>query len=115
MNNLGQAPPRCGVLAGGNWLIDHVKMIDTWPAQDTLATISTQADGNGGGPYNLLRDLAKLECGFPLAGVGLIGRDADGESILRNCDAHGIDRSGIQQTAAASTSYTDVMTVTATG
>lgn len=115
MNKLAQAHPRRGVLAGGNWLIDHVKMIDTWPAEDALATISTQADANGGGPYNLLKDLAKLECGFPLAGVGLIGRDADGESILRDCDANGIDRTGIQQTSAAPTSYTDVMTVTATG
>jgi sugar/nucleoside kinase (ribokinase family) len=106
---------RQGVLAAGNWLVDHVKMIDGWPAQDTLATISTQSDGNGGGPYNVTKNLAKLGCGFPLAGVGLIGNDADGQKIVQDCRAHGIDAAGIQHTDAAPTSYTDVMTVSGTG
>ena len=106
---------RSGILAGGNWLVDHVKMIDVWPAQDALANITAQFEGNGGGPYNVTKNLAKLECGFPLAGVGLIGRDADGETILRDCTAHGIDAAAIQQTTAAPTSYTDVMTVASTG
>ena len=106
---------RRGVFAGGNWIVDHVKMIDVWPAQDTLANISTQSDGNGGGPYNLTKNLAKLNCGLPLAGIGLIGHDADGEKILQDCRAHGIDRSAIQQTSDAPTSYTDVMTVTGSG
>ena len=106
---------RRGLLAGGNWIVDHVKMIDVWPAQDALANISTQSDGNGGGAYNVTKNLAKLGCGFPLAGVGLIGRDADGDKILQDCEAHGIDRAAIQSTADAPTSYTDVMTVTGTG
>ncbi len=90
-------------------------MIDVWPAQDALANITAQSEGNGGGAYNVTKNLAKLGCGFPLAGVGLIGRDGDGEAILRDCEAHGIDRSGIQQTTLAPTSYTDVMTVSGTG
>ena len=106
---------RRGVLAGGNWIVDHVKMIDVWPPQDALANITGQLDGNGGGPYNVTKNLAKLGCGFPLAGVGLIGHDADGEMILRDCAAHGIDRAAIQPTPAAPTSYTDVMTVAGTG
>ena len=107
--------PRRGLLAGGNWIVDHVKMIDVWPAQDALANITAQSEGNGGGAYNVTKNLAKLGCGFPLAGIGLIGRDVDGEAILRDCEAHGIDRSGIQQTTLAPTSYTDVMTVSVTG
>ncbi len=103
------------MLAGGNWIVDHVKMIDVWPAQDALANITQQSNGNGGGPYNVTKNLARLACGFPLAGVGLIGRDADGERILRDCKAHGIDSIAIQQTSAAPTSYTDVMTVTGSG
>ena len=115
MNSLAQSHERRGLVAAGNWIIDRVKMIDTWPAQDALATIGTQSDSNGGGPYNVLKDLAKLQCGFPLAGVGLIGRDADGEKILQDCDIHGINRTAIQFTDAAPTSYTDVMTVAGTG
>lgn len=117
--NISSVPPsglaRRGILAAGNWIIDRVKMIDAWPAQDALATITTQSDANGGGAYNVLKDLAKLECGFPLAGVGLIGRDAAGEKILEDCAAHGIDPGGIRQTDAAPTSYTDVMTVASSG
>lgn len=106
---------RRGVIAGGNWIVDHVKIIDAWPAQDTLAIISAQSDGNGGGPYNVTKNLAKLDCDFPVAGIGLVGHDADGETILQDCRAHGIDHAGIHQTSAAPTSYTDVMTVAATG
>lgn len=115
MPTASTTPSRRGVLAGGNWLIDHVKVLDTWPAQDALANIVDQTDGNGGGPYNLLMDLARMRCGFPLAGVGLIGRDADGEHILRDCEAQGIDRRGFHQSNVAPTSYTDVMTVGDTG
>lgn len=106
---------RRGILAGGHWVIDHVKMIDAWPPQDALASIASERNANGGCAYNLLKDLSLMGARFPLQGVGLIGRDADGEAILRDCDKLGIDRSRIQQTDAAPTSYTDVMTVTATG
>jgi hypothetical protein len=30
---------RNGILAGGNWIVDAVKIIDTWPQQDALANI----------------------------------------------------------------------------
>ncbi|MDR3460555.1 MAG: carbohydrate kinase family protein [Verrucomicrobiae bacterium] len=106
---------RRGLLAGGNWIVDHVKMIDVWPAQDALANIATQSDGNGGGPYNITKNLARLGCGFSLAGVGLLGHDDDGGKILRDCAEHGIDGDALRQTFAAPTSYTDVMTVAGTG
>jgi len=108
-------PNRRGLLAGGNWIVDHVKLIDVWPAQDSLVTIGAQSDGNGGGAYNVTKNLAKLGCGFPLSGVGLVGRDADGERILLDCQAHGIECTAIQPTGDAPTSYTDVMTVAGTG
>ena len=90
-------------------------MIDVWPAQDALANITVQSEGNGGGAYNVTKNLAKLGCGFPLSGVGLIGRDADGEAILRDCEDNCIEHSAIEQTMLAPTSYTDVMTVSSTG
>ncbi len=106
---------RRGLIAGGNWIVDHVKIIDVWPAQDALANITAQSEGNGGGAYNVTKNLARLGCGFPLAGVGLIGRDADGETILRDCKANGVESAAIQQTSLAPTSHTDVMTVGDTG
>ena len=107
--------PKKGILAGGNWIIDHVKIIDTWPAQDALANIVGGSDGTGGSPYNILVDLAKMGAPMPLAGVGLVGEDADGHRILSDCARYHIDPDAMQQTAAAPTSFTDVMTVQGTG
>jgi sugar/nucleoside kinase (ribokinase family) len=107
--------PRQGILAGGNWIIDHVKIIDHFPAQDTLANILAESDGSGGSPYNILVDLAKLGASFPLEAAGLVGEDQDGRTILADCADHGIDTTALRQTSAAPTSYTDVMTVRETG
>jgi sugar/nucleoside kinase (ribokinase family) len=110
-------PPkkRSGLLAAGNFIVDHLKLIDAFPHQDGLANIASQSAGNGGSPYNVLKDLALLGAPFPLAAAGLIGRDADGEAILADCQAHGIATDWLQQTEQAATSYTDVMTVASTG
>ena len=64
---------RNGILAGGNWIIDHVKVIDTWPEQDALANIFSKARGTGGSPFNVLVDLAIMGAPFPLEAVGLVG------------------------------------------
>jgi len=106
---------RSGILCGGNWIIDHVKIIDTFPEQDALASILGQSKGTGGAPYNVLVDLARLGAPFPLAGVGLVGDDEDGHTILADCDEFGIDASQMHRTTVARTSYTDVMTVQSTG
>jgi sugar/nucleoside kinase (ribokinase family) len=106
---------RRGLLAGGNWIIDYVKLIDTWPPQDALATILGQSWGNGGSPYNILKDLAKLGAPFPLEAVGLVGDDASGRLIRDDCRAYHIDTAQLGITANAATSYTDVMTVMSTG
>ncbi|MFO7937815.1 MAG: carbohydrate kinase family protein [Kiritimatiellia bacterium] len=106
---------RCGILAAGNWIIDHVKIIDNFPAQDTLANILSQSQGTGGAPYNALVDLAKLGADFPLEAVGLVGDDENGGLILKDCEKYGIDATQIHWTKKAPTSYTDVMTVKSTG
>jgi len=106
---------RLGILAGGNWIVDKLKFIDTYPQQDALANIASESIANGGSPFNLLIDLARLGAGFPLAGVGLIGADSDGDWISRQCKKHRIDTAQMQVHPSAHTSYTDVMTVRSTG
>jgi sugar/nucleoside kinase (ribokinase family) len=76
---------RSGILAAGNWIVDHVKLIDTWPAQETLATIGGEAQSMGGAPPNVLAGLARLGAKFPLEGAGIIGYDAAGDWILEQC------------------------------
>jgi sugar/nucleoside kinase (ribokinase family) len=106
---------RTGILAGGNWIVDAVKIIDTWPQQDALANILSTTKGTGGSPFNLLVDLAILGVSFPLAAVGLVGEDENGRWVLEQCTLRGIDTTALQRTNAAPTSYTDVMTVQANG
>jgi sugar/nucleoside kinase (ribokinase family) len=104
-----------GITAAGNWILDITKTIDTYPQQDTLANILTQESNNGGAAYNVLKDLSRLEAPFPLYGIGLIGDDASGEYILKDCRKHGINIEGLQILPSKSTSFTDVMLVKTTG
>src|ERR1017187_572184 len=106
---------RSGILAAGNWIRDHVKTVDVWPAQDGLSNILDHAEGNGGGPYNVLKDLSRMGAPFPLSGIGLVGDDADGRAILSDCRASRIDTARLLTAPGLSTSYTDVMTVRGTG
>jgi len=101
---------RYGILAGGNWIIDQVKMIDVYPQPEQLGNIRGQAQGTGGAPYNVLIDLAKSGAPFPLFAAGLVGQDALGDRILEDCRTHKIDARFLGRTSKAPTSYTDVMT-----
>ena len=106
---------RHGVLAGGNWIIDQVKLIDVFPQPEQLANIRSQSPGTGGAPYNVLVNLAKLGAGVPLLAAGLVGKDPLGEMILEDCRTHDIDARHLRATADAATSYTDVMTEQSNG
>jgi sugar/nucleoside kinase (ribokinase family) len=106
---------RSGILAGGNWIIDQVKMIDVYPQPEQLANIRSQSQGTGGASFNVLVDLAKTGTPFPLFGAGLVGQDALGEQILATCRQYKIDTQHLRSTPKAPTSYTDVMTEQAHG
>jgi sugar/nucleoside kinase (ribokinase family) len=102
---------RRGILAGGNWIIDQVKLIDVYPQREQLANIRSQTrQGTGGAPYNVSIDLARLGAEFPLFAAGLVGKDSLGDVILKDCRAHNIDTRYLRATTEADTSYTDVMT-----
>ncbi len=106
---------RQGIAAAGNWILDITKMIDVFPAQDTLANISSKSTNNGGAPYNILKDLARLKAPFPLSAIGLVGQDEAGQFIIEDCKSHQIDTSQLAALPDVGTSYTDVMLVKDTG
>ncbi|MBN1589956.1 MAG: carbohydrate kinase family protein, partial [Pirellulales bacterium] len=106
---------RHGLLAAGNFITDFVKLIEAWPRQDTLASIVSESMSGGGGPYNVLMDLAALEATFPLEAAGLLGDDPNGRWIRQDCAKHGIDTTQLRTTPDAATSYTDVMCVRSDG
>lgn len=102
---------RKGILVGGNWIIDQVKIIDAFPEEENLVTIFSESQSNGGSAYNILKDLVKLGVDFPLSGVGLVGDDERGDYIIKECKELGIDTGQLRKILSAYTSYTDVMTV----
>ena len=106
---------RNGLFAGGNWIVDAVKVIDTWPQQDALANIFSTSKGTGGSPFNVLVDLAIMGVPFPLEAVGLVGDDDNGRWIVEECQRRKIATTALQFSSEAPTSYTDVMTVRASG
>jgi sugar/nucleoside kinase (ribokinase family) len=106
---------RRGILAAGNWIVDYTKVIDVYPTQDALCNILSESTGNGGSPYNLLIDLARLEAPFPLEAVGLVGDDKDGQAIRADCLRHHVNVGQLHISKEAHTSYTDVMSVKTSG
>src|SRR5919106_5722284 len=97
----GKNSSRRGLVAGGNWIIDQVKLVDVYPNREQLANIRGQSQGTGGAPYNVLMNLAKLGADFPLFGAGSVGKDALGELILADCRQHRIDTKFLRVTADA--------------
>jgi sugar/nucleoside kinase (ribokinase family) len=106
---------RKGILAGGNFIMDVVKMVDSWPSIESLANIHHQYSSNGGGAYNLLKNLAAMEVDFPLEAIGLTGNDNYGEMIRKDCASCGIITHQLHSTSGAKTSFTDVMTTLSDG
>lgn len=106
---------RNGILAGGLWVIDSTKYIDRYPEPSRLATISEVVRSNGGGAFNVLVNLAKLDAAIPLSGVGVIGEDPAGDWILDQCRSHRIDTAALHRHAGLPTATTDVMTEMGSG
>ncbi|MBI1784461.1 carbohydrate kinase family protein [Candidatus Sumerlaeota bacterium] len=106
---------RIGIACAGNWIVDHVKIVDVWPNPGYLSVIYSEERGTGGAPFNVLVDLAKLYPKIPLDAIGMVGDDADGQWIMNLIRPYARDMSGLIVARGEHTSYTDVMTVRDTG
>jgi len=107
---------RKGIISAGNWIIDHLKVIDSWPDRGNLSNITTVA-GNalGGCSHNVLVDLARLQTGLPLWAGGIVGDDSDGATIMNEIRKYGIDSRYMSVRGGVNTSFTDVMSEMQTG
>lgn len=88
---------RSGILAAGNFIVDRVKLVDRYPGEGELANIQQELLSNGGGAYNVLRNLAALGADYPLGAAGLVGADQNGDWIRSDCEAAGIDVSRLRR------------------
>lgn len=112
---MSRAGPRRGVACCGSWIVDHVKIVNRWPREETLADILSETAGTGGSACNVSLDLARFDLGLPLCGLGVLGDDRDGERILAGAARSGIDTRHMRRAPGVSTAYTDVVTVQSTG
>ena len=85
---------RSGILAGGNWIVDHIKIIDRFPPQDSLANILHETTGlaltdSGEIQFEAAReaacrliDLGVREGVFLHFPDGVIAMNRDGDSVM---------------------------------
>ena len=106
---------RNGIHAAGNFLLDQIKIIDHFPEESMLVNIEEEFLSTGGGPFNVLLNLARLKVNIPLYATCILGNDPRGEYILNCLKKEGIDTSSLTLTSGLPTSYTDVYTVRKTG
>jgi len=106
---------RNGIISAGNWIVDNIKIIDRFPSENMLSNILNVFQSVGGGPNNVLTDLAKLDVDISLYGAGLTGDDPNGDYILEHLNQCGINSEYISRTSLLPTSFTDAMSVADTG
>jgi sugar/nucleoside kinase (ribokinase family) len=107
---------RGGIACGGNWIIDRVKSIDLYPAENSIAEVIGTSQCGGGCCHNVAIDLALLDPDLPVSAFGMVGDDPEGDWLLDECRRHpNLDASGIRRTDQARTSSTDVFSVRGTG
>ncbi|WP_354001914.1 carbohydrate kinase family protein [Stagnihabitans tardus] len=99
------------IACAGNWIVDIVQTIDTWPQKSDLVHIRHEVMGVGGGAANVVLDLAAFDAGLRLYAVGLVGGDAHAGLCRSACDAAGVDRRWLKTSATAMTAHTQVMNV----
>ena len=100
-----------GIVCAGNWIVDIVHVIDRWPGQSELVTISHEAEGIGGGAANVLLALDAFGVDVPLYAMGLVGSDQHGATCRAALARSKADLRWLGQTARAMTAHTHVMTI----
>ena len=100
---------RNGIIGSGNWINDKVKTLDRWPGVGNLCNIVSIISAAGGGPANVLFDLAAADKDLPLYAHGLVGKDSEGDTLIAEAKQRNIDVRYLKQVDGVSTSFTDVM------
>ncbi|MFT6121130.1 MAG: sugar/nucleoside kinase (ribokinase family) [Yoonia sp.] len=102
---------RRGIVCAGNWIVDIVHDIPSWPAKSDLVVISHQSVGVGGGAANVAFGLAALNVEYPVLPAGILGDDVHGEVVLNACHMAKLPIESLKTIPDVSTSHTHVMNV----
>ena len=106
---------RRGVLSAGTWCVDFNKSIARWPEEDTATEVLSIDRQGGGAGFNMAIDLKRLDPDFPVEGMGVVGDDELGRFLFEQCDAHGVDRSGLRLRPQGATMSVDAFSVEESG
>eukprot|EP00163_Fabomonas_tropica_P016590 TRINITY_DN296_c0_g1_i2.p1 TRINITY_DN296_c0_g1~~TRINITY_DN296_c0_g1_i2.p1 ORF type:complete len:493 (-),score=55.08 TRINITY_DN296_c0_g1_i2:974-2452(-) len=104
------------LLAVGCFTVDQVKLIDHFPGEEENCFIQHDLpNANGGGPYNVLKDLALLGPPGRLYACGRLGKDSLGKWIKKDLSDNDISTTYMRSTLDVATSYTIVLSSQASG
>ncbi len=106
---------RQGVVTGGTWCCDHNKIVDHWPAEDSIAEISSEERAGGGSACNMAIDLKRLDPEFFVETIGVVGDDEDGRLLSAEAKSHGVKHDQLRVAPDVRTNYTDCYSSQATG
>ncbi len=101
---------RAGIVLAGNIVVDTIKHIDRFPRPGMLASISSVSQSVGGSVPNMGLTLRRMDPAQRVVGVGLVGDDANGDWVLGEMTAVGMDVGGVARVGDDVTAFTDVMT-----
>lgn len=103
------------ITLAGNVIVDNVKTITEWPEKGMLVPITDVKRAPGGSVPNSGIDLKTLDPSVEVAAVGKVGMDDAGEFVCSFMAQRGLDISGVQRVEGVPTTFTDVMSIAATG
>jgi sugar/nucleoside kinase (ribokinase family) len=107
---------RKGIACGGNWVLDLVKVIDHYPPESSLASITAESMGGGGCSFNVTLNLAIFDSDLELYALGVIGNDSYGDFLIEQFRKYPhVHLEQLRRTSRDGTSYTDVFNVASTG
>ena len=106
---------RKGVVTAGTWCVDYNKSIADWPAEDTTNEVLAVDRQGGGSGCNMALDLKRLDPDLPVETMGVVGDDDDARFLFAQCDAAGVERSGLLQLAGGATITVDAFNVKSSG
>ena len=109
------AGDRHGFVTGGTWCADHNKLVERWPAEEDLVIIHEEEIRGGGSACNLAVDIRRLDPAMPVATIGLLGDDADGQALMKQAEEAGLDCGGLVMMPGRRTTFTDAFTAKDSG
>ncbi len=106
---------RHGFVTGGTWCADHNKLVERWPGEEDLVIIHEEEIRGGGSACNFAIDIRRLDPSMPVVTIGLLGDDADGQTLVRQARTEGLDCAGLVMLPDRRTTFTDAFTAQDTG